>query len=181
MHAATWALAAAAKIGDAEAVSQIWDSVSPAWRGQNAGYWAEPYVSPGNVDGPLSDLPGRAGWTWYTGSAAWLNRICLEWVLGIRPTWEGLLVEPCPPTSLGKVRVQRHWRGIPITVSFDAAQFVPGRRPTLTVNGRTLVGNTIPAALVSEGRGRGFEVEVSWPTPKAPPKSAPAAAGSIIA
>jgi cellobiose phosphorylase len=167
MHAATWALAAACKLGDQEAVEQIWNSISPAHRGREAdAYWAEPYVSPGNVDGPLSDLPGRAGWTWYTGSAAWLNRVCLEWILGIRPTWEGLLLDPCPPASLGKVKVQRLWRGVPITISFDAANYAQGRRATLTINGKTLVGNTIPSALVSDhgdnGR-RGLEVEVDWP------------------
>jgi cellobiose phosphorylase len=179
MHAATWALAAACKLGDQEAVEQIWDAVSPAHRGRDAdNYWAEPYVTPGNVDGPLSDLPGRAGWTWYTGSAAWLNRACLEWVLGIRPTWEGLLVEPCPPPSLGKVRVTRQWRGSPITISFDAAAY-PGTRPvgtaprpTLKINGKTLVGNIIPSALVSEvgdnGR-RAIQVEVDWPTSKGIP------------
>jgi cellobiose phosphorylase len=180
MHAATWALAAAAKLGDAASVQQIWDSISPAWRGRDAErYWAEPYVTPGNVDGPLSDLPGRAGWTWYTGSAAWLSRVCLEWMLGIRPTWEGLLVEPCPPVSLGKVRVRRVWRGVPLTISFDAAMYEAGQRPTLMMSGKPLVGNTIPAALLSDKRDEGFEVAVSWPTPKlASPPSTLAAAGS---
>jgi cellobiose phosphorylase len=179
MHAATWALAAAAKLGDSESVQQIWDSISPPWRARQAeAYWAEPYVTPGNVDGPLSDLPGRAGWTWYTGSAAWLNRVCLEWVLGIRPTWEGLLIEPCPPASLGKVRVRRVWRGTPITISFDAAQFVPGRRPTVILDGRPLVGNIIPAALVSEVGRRDLQAQVSWPASKAP---APQGAGAAAA
>ena len=40
---------------------------------------------------------------------AWLNRICLEWVLGIRPTWDGLLIDPCVPRDLGAVEVTRRW------------------------------------------------------------------------
>src|SRR5262249_7130070 len=73
---------------------------------------------------------------------------------------------PCPPQSLGKVKVQRLWRNTPITVSFDAAGFSQGVRPTLTINGKTLVGNIIPSALVSEvgdNGSRRLEVEVTWP------------------
>src|SRR5690606_9297785 len=99
---ATWALAAAAKRRDVEAVERIWRGISPPLRGQDAdAYFAEPYVLPGNVDGPLSPTPGRAGWTWYTGSAAWLNRVSLEWIVGLRATWEGLRIDPCPFPSMG--------------------------------------------------------------------------------
>jgi cellobiose phosphorylase len=163
MHAATWALAAAAKLGDRASVERIWDSVSPAWRGREAeSYWAEPYVTPGNVDGPLSDLPGRAGWTWYTGSAAWLNRVSLEWVLGVRPTHEGLLIEPCPPVSLGRVRVERRWRDATVAVSFDAGGYVGGVEPTVTVNGVVQATNVLAASLAAEHQGRTVEVEVAW-------------------
>ena len=152
MHAATWALAAAAKMKDQAAVGSIWKSVSPATRGQNASaYWAEPYVTPGNVDGPLSDLPGRAGWTWYTGSAAWLNRVSLEWVLGIRPVLNpvgaksvaGLLIDPCPPVDLGRVTVKRTWRGRAVRITFDAAEFKAGVSATVTVNGRVIPGGVL--------------------------------------
>ncbi|CAG0958440.1 cellobiose phosphorylase [Phycisphaerales bacterium] len=181
MHAATWALAAAAKVRDAAAVQSIWDSISPAWRGRDAeSYWAEPYVTPGNVDGPLSDLPGRAGWTWYTGSAAWLNRVSLEWVLGIRPTWQGLLIDPVPPASLGRVRARRVWRGVPITVIFDAAEFAPGRRARVLVDGRELDGGVVPASMV-ESESRGVEVEVTWSQPPAGKLGAPAGIGKATA
>jgi len=166
MHAATWALAAAAKRRDSAAVQSIFDSISPPRRCVQAdAYRAEPYVTPGNVDGPLSDLPGRAGWTWYTGSAAWLNRVCLEWVLGIRPTWEGLLIDPCPVADLGMVRVERRWRGCSVRVSFDAGDFSPADQPVLTVNGEVIVGNVIPESLlVAAGGPSGrIEVEVTWP------------------
>lgn len=206
MHAATWALMAACKIKDVETVGKIWRSISPATRGQGAeSYWAEPYVMPGNVDGPLSDKPGRAGWTWYTGSAAWLNRVSLEWVLGARPVWvngsaEGLCIDPCPPSELGKVTLTRVWRGRKIEVSFDAGQFVAGRVPTLRVDGKDVSGNVVlesmlpaagggfaknaPASLPAFGGTPSWnmhsmptvKVEVSWATSRVSP-SALAGAG----
>jgi cellobiose phosphorylase len=206
MHAATWALMAACKIKDVETVGKIWRSISPATRGQGAeSYWAEPYVMPGNVDGPLSDKPGRAGWTWYTGSAAWLNRVSLEWVLGARPVWvngsaEGLCIDPCPPSELGKVTLTRVWRGRKIEVSFDAGQFVAGRVPSLRVDGKDVAGNVLlesmlpaagggfaknaPASLPAFGGTPSWDmrsmptvkVEVSWATSRVSP-SALAGAG----
>ncbi len=109
-HAATWAIAAACKMKDPELVGQLLEAIDPTNKDPER-YWAEPYVLPGNVDGPDSPLNGRAGWTWYTGSASWLQRVVSEWVLGVRPTWDGLLVDPCLPPHWKRARVVRPWRG----------------------------------------------------------------------
>src|SRR5262249_42299309 len=134
----TWALAAACKRRDVQSVERIWRSISPPLRSRDSGaeaYVAEPYVTPGNVDGPASSTPGKAGWTWYTGSAAWLNRVSLEWICGLRPEWDGLRIDPCPFAALGEVTASRVWRGRPVAVRFDATGFSAGHRPSLTVNG----------------------------------------------
>jgi cellobiose phosphorylase len=109
-HAATWAIAAAAKVKDAELTGQLLEAIDPTNKDPER-YWAEPYVLPGNVDGPDSPWYGRGGWTWYTGSAAWLHRVVSEWVLGVRPEWEGLRIDPCLPPSWNRARMTRSWRG----------------------------------------------------------------------
>ena len=109
-HAATWAIAAAAKVKDAALVSRLLRAIDPTNKDPER-YWAEPYVLPGNVDGPDSPLNGRAGWTWYTGSAAWLHRVVAEWVLGVRPEWDRLRVDPCLPPEWDRARMIRPWRG----------------------------------------------------------------------
>jgi cellobiose phosphorylase len=166
MHAATWALAAACRMKDQAAVERIWDGISPPVRaGDAVAYHAEPYVVPGNVDGPLSDKPGRAGWTWYTGSAAWLNRVSLEWIVGIRPRWDGLLIDPCPPRSLGRVKVSRRFRGVLVEVSFDAAACDVTRQAVLVVDGVRRSGpNLIGFADIESARaqGRNLRVDVLW-------------------
>ena len=161
MHAATWALAAACKRGDRAAATHIWNTISPIRRGGDAdGYVAEPYATPGNVDGPTSERPGRAGWTWYTGSAAWLHTVSLEWVLGIRSEWEGLRIDPCPIEGMGAVSASRQWRGRTIEVSFDASDCVDGASPTLTVNGKQITGSLLTEADCNpSGTTR---VEVTW-------------------
>lgn len=176
MHAATWALAAACKRRDVDSVARIWKSISPPTRGQNAdSYFAEPYVTPGNVDGPLSDKPGRAGWTWYTGSAAWLNRVSLEWILGIRPVFTktgeaGLLIDPVPPVEFGTVDAVRTWRGKKVRVRFDSRGFDAGKPAVVRAGSAGGVGSgqAIPGGILTEtllktlGRDDILDVYVSW-------------------
>jgi cellobiose phosphorylase len=109
-HAATWAIAAAAKIKDEELTGQLLTAIDPTNKDPER-YWAEPYVLPGNVDGPDSPWYGRAGWTWYTGSASWLHRIVAEWILGVRPEWGGLRIDPCLPPEWKRARMTRPWQG----------------------------------------------------------------------
>lgn len=165
-HAAVWALAAAAKRKDTQALERIWRGICPAAASARDPelYAAEPYATPGNIDGPLSDTPGRAGWTWYTGSAAWLHRVSVEWIAGVRAVWNGLKVDPCPVPGMGEVRVQRLWRGRRIVVGFDAAAFGADRGPaTVTVNGRVVPDGTVREDMAPVGGT--IEVRVEWGLP----------------
>jgi cellobiose phosphorylase len=87
-------------------------AINPVVRGQDPDeYMAEPYVTPGNIEGPDSPSYGRGGWSWYTGSAAWYFRVMLEWILGVRPTIEGLVIDPCIPARWKSFSVVRTFRG----------------------------------------------------------------------
>jgi cellobiose phosphorylase len=148
-HAATWAIAAACKVRDAELVERLLRAMNPALKDPDQ-YWAEPYVLPGNVDGPDSPYHGRAGWTWYTGSAAWLHRIVCERVLGVRADWDALVIDPCLPPSWQRASMTRPWRGSTyrIAIERDGA----GRtQPEVIVDGVTLERACIPVPDVAGG------------------------------
>ena len=150
-HAATWAIAAAAKRKDAGLVEKLLLAIDPARKDADR-YAAEPYVLPGNVDGPLSPHHGRAGWTWYTGSAQWLHRIVAEWVLGVRPEWDGLRLDPCLPPSWPSARMTRPWRGATFDVTVERSRHVPhGRDVGVFLDGVLLAENLVTA---SEATGR---------------------------
>lgn len=117
-HAATWAIAAACAMHDHATVGRLLTAINPAIK-DPAIYWAEPYVLPGNVDGPASPHHGRAGWTWYTGAAAWLHRVVTHWVLGVRPEWRGLVVDPCLPSDWRRARMVRPYRGATYLVEVE--------------------------------------------------------------
>ncbi|MBC7186277.1 MAG: glycosyl transferase family 36 [Calditrichaeota bacterium] len=148
-HAATWAILAHTILGNGAKAYAMYKKISPIYRSLDPDlYQAEPYVTPGNVEGPDSPLYGRGGWTWYTGSAAWLCKVSLEGILGIRPTLSGLIVDPCIPPEWEAYSVRRAFRGAehlievrnPRRVSCGVAEVrIDGKLTSATRVGRGIV------------------------------------------
>ena len=98
-HGAVWAVQACCKLGMGEKALALFDALNPInhalTRAQAAKYKGEPYAVAGDVYSGLN--AGRAGWTWYTGAAAWLYKICLEDMLGIRREKDALRIASTVP------------------------------------------------------------------------------------
>lgn len=110
-HGAVWTIRAARMMGDAELARKVAFSLLPTVRGRDPRYRCEPYVTPGNIDGPTTPTPGKGGWTWYTGSASWLVRCLVDDVLGVRASDGGLTFDPLVPTDWPGFSLTRPWRG----------------------------------------------------------------------
>ncbi len=138
-HGATWAVIAAAMLGRGESAYRIYAKLNPVNRGKKPDvYCAEPYVTAGNIEGPESPFYGRGGWTWYSGSAAWLFRVGLEWILGIRPAYDGLIVDPCIPPAWDGYSVRRRFRGADYTITVRNPAHVACGVREVTVDGERL-------------------------------------------
>jgi cyclic beta-1,2-glucan synthetase len=116
-HAATWLGWAHAGLGDGENAERVFRLLNPILRSalpdDAQRYRVEPYVLAGDIYS-VPPWVGRGGWTWYTGAAAWMWRLGVEAVLGLRLDEGGLRIDPCIPpawngfeawVSLGKRRV----------------------------------------------------------------------------
>lgn len=111
-HAATWAIWAYAILKNKNEAFNSYKNLCPVYNGLNPDeYVAEPYVTPGNIDGPESPNYGMGGWTWYTGSASWFQKVIVDWILGIRASKEGLIIDPCIPAEWKEFFVKRIFRG----------------------------------------------------------------------
>ena len=144
-HAGCWAILAERLAGGSEAAYKVWRSFSPVLRGMEPDrYMAEPYVTPGNVDGPTSGFPGRGGWTWYTGSAAWYLRAMIDGVLGIEATLDGLRVRAELPSSWPACSVTRTYRGARYQITIRQAR--PGETPGRTIDGNPWTEEVLPIA-----------------------------------
>lgn len=110
-HAAQWAMIAQAMAGRTEKVYETFVRLCPPHLSNNDPdrYKGEPYVTAGNVEGPESVNEGQGAWTWYTGSAAWLYNVTIEYLLGVRVENNQLVVKPNLPA---------HWPGFTMTRKF---------------------------------------------------------------
>ena len=106
-HAAVWAMIAFAALGDGDKAGELFAILNPinhaSTRAGLYRYKVEPYVMAGDV---YSEPPhaGRGGWTWYTGSAGWMYRAGVEWILGFRLRGAVLHVDPCIPRAWPRLR-----------------------------------------------------------------------------
>ena len=100
-HAGVWAMIAQAMSGDGDTAYRYFTYLSPAHRSAHATrrqpYAIEPYVMAGDV---YAEPPyvGRGGWSWYTGSAAWMHRAAIEHLFGLRQRGDEIAFEPCLPS-----------------------------------------------------------------------------------
>jgi cellobiose phosphorylase len=144
-HAATWSVWAYALADQPEKAYEAYRKICPPNRSKDIdAYKAEPYVTPGNIDGPLSEYYGRGGWTWYTGSSQWLHRVATHWILGIRPQQDGLFVDPSIPSDWPGYRVTRRFRNAVYEINISNPDHVCKGIISLTVDGNALEGNLIP-------------------------------------
>ncbi len=118
-HAATWAIWAYAVLKNGNLAYEAYKRLNPILNGMNPDeYVAEPFVTPGNIDGPDSPNYGMGGWTWYTGSASWFVKVVVDWILGVRATHSGLLIDPCIPKEWGAFSVKRVFRNCTYHIKF---------------------------------------------------------------
>lgn len=144
-HAATWAVWAYTLVGQPNLAYEAYRRICPPNRsGDIDTYKAEPYVTPGNIDGPLSEYYGRGGWTWYTGSSQWLHRVATHWILGIRPQKDGLLVDPSIPSDWSEYRVTRKFRNATYEISVHNPAHLHSGVKSMSVDGVMVQGNLIP-------------------------------------
>ena len=138
-HAATWSVIAHAKLKRAAAAFRSFSKINPIVRGMKPDeYVAEPYVTPGNIDGPDSRFYGRGGWTWYTGSAAWLFKAGTEWILGIRAEEKGLVIDPCIPKEWKEYSVKRKFRGSTYHITVRNPHHVSFGIEEITIDGKKM-------------------------------------------
>ncbi len=101
-HAALWSVMAFSLLGEADKASALFWILNPINHARSRSdahrYRVEPYVVAADVYAAQGHV-GRGGWTWYTGSAGWMQRAGVEGILGLRRCGDRLEVDPCIPRS----------------------------------------------------------------------------------
>jgi len=162
-HAALWSVMAFAALGDGDRAAGLFSLLNPINQARTRAdvlrYKVEPYVVAADVYAVPPHL-GRGGWTWYTGSAGWMQRAGIEAILGVRLAGDTLGLDPCIPKG---------WAGFDLTLRHGAACY------QIQVNNRTGAGRGIAFAaldgveitarplrlgLIDDGRAHQVEVQL---------------------
>jgi cyclic beta-1,2-glucan synthetase len=116
-HAATWSVIAFAALGEGDKAAELLAMLNPINHARTPAdverYKVEPYVIAADIYSVAPHV-GRGGWTWYTGSAGWLQRAGVESVLGIRLRGGAIEIDPCIPKS---------WSGFEATVKRGSSRY----------------------------------------------------------
>jgi len=145
-HGAIWAAMAFAAMGDGKRAWELLAMINPVNHGGSPEgietYKVEPYVVAADVYA-VAPHTGRGGWTWYTGSAAWMYRLIVESLLGLRLEVDKLHVEPCLPADWEGFTVYYRYRET--TYHIKVVQGHAGEdKGRMTVDGMLQPGQAIP-------------------------------------
>jgi cyclic beta-1,2-glucan synthetase len=116
-HGAIWSLIAFAILGVGDKAGELFSILNPinhsSTRAGTQRYKVEPYVACADVYSKPPHV-GHGGWTWYTGSAGWMYRAGLEWILGFRLQGSALVIDPCIP---------RAWKGFEMIFKYKSTRY----------------------------------------------------------
>lgn len=109
-HNNPWIIIAQTEAGRGNDAWNLYCKIAPAWIEDQQLHKVEPYVYCQMVAGKEAAKPGEGKNSWLTGTAAWNWLAITQHILGVRPTYEGILVDPCIPADLKEYTVKRKWR-----------------------------------------------------------------------
>jgi cellobiose phosphorylase len=130
-------------IGHGDAAHDYYLRINPSARESISDvHRCEPYVYAQMIAGRDAATHGEAKNSWLSGTAAWNYLAITQWILGIRPTYEGLQVAPVVPVEWDGFEVTRIFRGVTYQVTIKRAG--EGNTVALVVDGQPITGNVIP-------------------------------------
>lgn len=144
-HNNPWISIAETVIGRGNRAWQVYTRTCPAYIEEISEiHRTEPYVYSQMIAGKDAPNFGEAKNSWLTGTAAWTFLNVSQFILGIRPDYDGLLIDPCIPDHLDGFKVSRTFRGITYNIDIQNPNHVEKGVVKLIVDGQEVNGNTIP-------------------------------------
>jgi cellobiose phosphorylase len=134
---------AEARLGRGDRALDYYLRINPSQReGISELHRCEPYVYAQTIAGKDAPTHGEAKNSWLSGTAAWNYAAITQWILGIRPEYEGLRVAPVVPADWPGFRVVRQLRGCTFDITVERRG--PGNRVSLSVDGQPVAGDVVP-------------------------------------
>ena len=158
-HNNPWISIAETVIGRGNRAWQVYTRTCPAYiEDISEIHRTEPYVYSQMIAGKDAPNFGESKNSWLTGTAAWTFLDVSQYILGIRPDYDGLIIDPCIPDTMDGFTAKRKFRGNTYHITVRNPAHVQKGVTKLIVDGATIDGNMIPAI---NGTGHDVTVEVT--------------------
>jgi cellobiose phosphorylase len=142
-HTNPWIMIAETRMGRGRRAHEYYLRINPSKREKISDvHRCEPYVYAQMIAGKDAPTHGEAKNSWLTGTAAWNYVAITQWILGIRPTLDGLLIDPVIPDEWKGFTAERRYRNVSYSIRVSRA--AADDKPTMTVDGKKLSGKLIP-------------------------------------
>ncbi len=144
-HNNPWIIISETKLGRGDEAFEYWRKICPAYLEDISEiHRTEPYVYAQMVAGKDAYEPGEAKNSWLTGTAAWNFVAISQYILGVRPQFEGLLIDPCIPRSWNEYTVFRKFRRVDYEITVKNPDHVCRGVRIIKLDGQILDSNLIP-------------------------------------
>jgi cellobiose phosphorylase len=155
-HNNTWIHIAWTMLGLGDRAYEYYLSINPANKeSQIETYRSEPYVYAQMTAGKDAPTFGEAKNSWLTGTAAWSYVVITQSILGMKPDYTGLRIDPCIPSNWPEFQLKRNYRGTDYAITVRNPNGVCRGVKSVTVDGQAIDGNLLPVAT-----GKTLQVEV---------------------
>ena len=138
-HPNAWPIIAETILGRGEAAMAYYDALAPANSNDAIEvHGAEPYVYAQFLYGRDHEWFGKAQNPWLTGTAGWMYTAATKYILGVRPDFDALVVDPCIPTDWDGFTLIRQWRGTTYEIEVRNPDHVRAGVARVDVDGRAI-------------------------------------------
>ncbi len=144
-HNNPWVACAEATVGRGDRAWEIFSKICPAYLEDiSEVHRTEPYIYAQMIAGKDAVRQGEAKNSWLTGTASWNFITVTQWILGVKPHYDGLMIDPCIPTSWEGYKVTRKFRGVTYNIKISNPDKVSkGGVKSLTLNGQKVDGQIV--------------------------------------
>jgi cellobiose phosphorylase len=145
LHTNPWVMIAETFVGNGDRAFEYYNQINPAAKNDRIDeYECEPYVYPQNILSDEHPQFGLARNSWLSGTAAWTYQASTQYILGIRPTLDGLMIDPCIPHEWDGFKVTREFRGAVYRITVGNPDHISKGVKSVQVDGKAIEGNVIP-------------------------------------
>ena len=157
-HNNPWIIIGETVLGHGDRAFDLYKKIAPAYIKDQKLHRTEPYVYSQTINGADSATPGEARNSWLTGTSAWNFYAISQFILGVKPAFDGLTLDPCLPASIKELRLHRSFRGNEYEITVINQAGGEKGKVEVEVDGQKLDGQTVKA---EPGKGRTYQVLVT--------------------